>query len=132
MPTETLEAVIASHLRTATHHPMDEHMLATYLSQWKGEQGKERYLRQDARLDEEDTADFESLLPSITVPVRVIWGENDAWLPAATAARLRELIPGSDLVLLPETGHLATEDSPQQVAATLFDFFTDCGSPVDR
>jgi len=53
-------------------------MLATYLNQWKGEQGKEHYLQKDARLDEEDTADFESLLPSITAPVRVIWGENEA------------------------------------------------------
>jgi len=109
-------------------------MLATYLNQWKGEQGKERYLQKDARLDEEDTADFESLLPSITVPVRIIWGENDAWLPPATAERLHQLIPGSDLVLLPDTGHFATEDGPQKVAATLFDFFTDsiAATPAKR
>jgi pimeloyl-ACP methyl ester carboxylesterase len=128
MPTETFEAIVTAHLRTATHRPMHEATLATYLNQWKGEQGQNLYLQKDAQLDEEDTADFEPMLPSITVPVRIIWGENDAWLPPSTAERLRELIPGSDLVLLPETGHFATEDSPQQVAATLFDFFTACRS----
>jgi pimeloyl-ACP methyl ester carboxylesterase len=129
MPNQTFEALIASHLRTATYRPMDQATLATYLDQWKGEMGQKLYLQKDAQLDENYTAEFEPLLPTITVPVRIIWGENDAWLPPATADRLHGLIPGSDLVLLPRTGHFAMEDSPQEVAAPLFDFFTDCSSP---
>jgi pimeloyl-ACP methyl ester carboxylesterase len=62
------------------------------------------------------------------VPVSIIWGEQDAWLDPALAERLHELIPGSDLLVLPETGHFAMEDSPQGVAAALFDFFTGCGA----
>jgi len=113
---------------------MDEITLAIYLDQWKGEQGQKLYLQKDVQLHEEDTADFEPLLPSITVPVRIIWGENDAWLPPATAERLHQLIPGSDLVLLPDTGHFATEDGPRKVAAILFDFFTDsiAATPANR
>jgi pimeloyl-ACP methyl ester carboxylesterase len=128
MPTPAFEALVASHLRTATYHPMTDTVLAAYLDQWNGEMGQKLYLHKDARLDENDTAECEPLLPSITVPVRIVWGENDAWLPPSTAERLRELILASDLVLLPDTGHFAMEDSPQQVAATLFDFFTDCTS----
>jgi pimeloyl-ACP methyl ester carboxylesterase len=56
MPTETFEAVVASHLRTATYRPMDEHTLATYLDQWKGEVGQMLYLQNAAQLREEDTA----------------------------------------------------------------------------
>lgn len=126
MPTATFEAIVASHLRTATHRPMDEPTIETYLDQWKGEPGQKLYLQKDAQLDERDTADFEPLLPSIAVPVRIVWGENDAWLPPAAAERLHELIPTSDLILLPDTGHFAMEDNPQEVAATLFDFFTSC------
>jgi len=128
MPTGAFEAIVASHLRTATHRPMHEHAFATYLDQWKGGTGQKLYLHKDAQLDENDTAEFEPMLPSISVPVHIVWGENDAWLPPAAAKRLHELIPGSNLVLLPDTGHFAMEDSPQEVAATLFDFFTDCGS----
>jgi pimeloyl-ACP methyl ester carboxylesterase len=128
MPTATFEAVVASHLRTATHRPLDEPTVEAYLGQWRGERGQRFYLQKDRQLDERDTADFEPLLPSISVPVRIVWGENDAWLPPATAERLHELIPGSDLVLLPRTGHFAMEDSPGEVAATLFDFFTTCTS----
>lgn len=128
MPTQVFEAVVASHLRTATNRPMDELTFATYLDQWKGERGQRLYLQKDAQLDERHTAEFEPLLPSISVPVRLVWGENDAWLPASTAERLHDLIPGSDLVLLSETGHFAQEDSPQRVAAALFEFFSDCRS----
>jgi pimeloyl-ACP methyl ester carboxylesterase len=129
MPTEVFEASIASHLRTATYRVMDKPTLATYPDQWKGEVGRTLYLQNAAQLREEDTAELEPLLPSITVPISIVWGENDAWLPLTTAERLHELILGSDLVLLPHTGHFATEDSPQEVAATLFCFFTDCSNP---
>jgi pimeloyl-ACP methyl ester carboxylesterase len=129
MPTATFEALVEAHLRTATHHPMRETTLAAYLDQWRGGFGQRLYLHNADLLREEDTAEFEPLLPSITAPVRIVWGENDAWLPPATAARLHGLIPGSDLVLLPRTGHFAMEDSPKEVAATLFDFFTNCSTP---
>ena len=128
MPTEIFEAIVASHLRTATHRPLDQHAFATYLEGWRGESGQKLYLQKDAQLDEDDTAEFEPLLPSIGVPVRIVWGEQDAWLASSLAERLREIIPGSDLLVLPETGHFAMEDSPREVAAALFEFFTDCGT----
>jgi pimeloyl-ACP methyl ester carboxylesterase len=128
MPASVFEAIVASHLRTATHKPMDEHAFATYLEGWRGEYGQRFYLQKDAQLDESDTAEFEVLLPSIGVPVRIIWGEQDAWLDPALAERLHELIPGSDLLVLPDTGHFAMEDSPREVAAALFAFFTDCSA----
>jgi len=92
----------------------------------EGESGQRLYLQKDAQLDEQDTAEFEPLLPSISVPVSIIWGEQDAWLAPSLAERLHETIPGSDLLVLPETGHFAMEDSPQEVAAALFEFFTRC------
>lgn len=126
MPTAVFESIIAAHLRTATYHPMSDSTLGAYQDQWKGELGQRLYLQKDAQLDEGHTAELEPLLPSISVPVKILWGEHDAWLAPAMAERLHELIPGSDLILLPETGHFAMEDSPDAVAAILFDFFTDC------
>ncbi|HEX6709965.1 MAG TPA: alpha/beta hydrolase [Rubrobacter sp.] len=126
MPTQIFEAIVASHLRTATQRPIDEGAFATYLDQWRGEFGQKIYLQKDSQLDEDDTAQFEPLLPEIEVPVRIIWGEHDAWLDPSFAERLHQTIPDSDLVLLPETGHFAMEDSPREVAASLFQFFTDC------
>jgi pimeloyl-ACP methyl ester carboxylesterase len=55
--------------------------------------------------------------------VRIIWGEKDAWLDPSFARRLRDLLPNSDLQLIPGAGHLAMEDSPDEVARTLEEFF---------
>jgi pimeloyl-ACP methyl ester carboxylesterase len=126
MPTAVFESIIAAHLRTATYHPMGDATLAAYHDQWKGELGQRLYLQKDAQLDEDHTAEFEPLLPTISVPVQILWGEHDAWLSPTIAKRLHELIPGSKVVLLPDTGHLAMEDSPDQVATSLFDFFSSC------
>ena len=128
MPVAIFEDVIASHLRTATHRPLDEGAFATYLEGWRGELGQKLYLQKDAQLDEDDTTQFEPLLSSIGVPVRIIWGEQDAWLEPSLAARLHETISGSDFILLPETGHFAMEDSPKEVAEALFEFFSGCTS----
>ena len=123
MPTEVFEGIVASHLRTATHRPMGEEAFSAYLDQWRGALGQRLYLEKDAQLDEDDTAAFEPLLASIEVPVRIVWGEYDAWLPSSLAERLHETTPNSDLRILPEAGHFAMEDNPEEVAAELEEFF---------
>ena len=124
MPTAIFEAIVASHLRTATHEPMDESAFEAYLEQWSGHLGQRLYLQKDDQLDEDDTASFEPLFAFIEVPVRIVWGEHDTWLPPTIAARLNESIPNSDLRVLPGTGHFAMEDSPDDVAEALEGFFT--------
>ncbi len=123
MPTDIFEAIVAAHLRSATHRPMDDDALAAYLEQWSGTFGQRLYLQKAAQLDEDDTAVFEPLLGSVEVPVRIVWGEHDAWLPPSIAERLHETIPNSDLRILPETGHFAMEDSPEEVSKALEEFF---------
>ena len=130
MPTAVFEAIVASHLRTATYGPMAEDAFAAYMQQWSGALGQRLYLQKDAQLDEGDTATFEPLLASIEVPVRIVWGEHDAWLPASIAGRLHEILPNSDLRILPETGHFAMEDSPAEVAGALEDFFSGESAPA--
>jgi len=76
MPTAVFEAIIAAHLRTATYHPVEESTLAAYLDQWKGEIGQRLYLQKDAQLDEDHTAELEPLLPSISVPVSILWAST--------------------------------------------------------
>jgi pimeloyl-ACP methyl ester carboxylesterase len=132
MPAKVFDAIIASHLGTATHRPLDKGASTIYLEGWRGKFGQKLYLQKDAQLDEDDTAQFEAFLPSIDVPVRIVWGEQDAWLAPSLAVRLHETIPGSDLIILPETGHFAMEDSPREVSATLFEFFTGCSDITAR
>jgi pimeloyl-ACP methyl ester carboxylesterase len=123
MPNHIFEEVVTAHLRTTVSSPMDEETFNAYIAQWRGPEGQEAYLRKVEHFDEQHTKEFESLLGSIRVPVRIIWGEEDAWLAPAFARELQELMPGSELHLILRAGHFSMEDQPGAVAGELADFF---------
>jgi pimeloyl-ACP methyl ester carboxylesterase len=131
MPTHIYERIAAAHIGTAVHRPMDEATFEQYFARWRGKGGQEAYLQKVAQFDEGYTAEFEHLLGSMRTPVRIIWGERDAWLVPAFARRLRDLLPDSDLKLIPEAGHFVMEDAPEEVARELRGFFAEDGDTVD-
>ena len=125
MPTHIYEQVVAAHLCTAVHRPIDGDAFEAYMDQWRGESGWEAYLQKVAQFDERLTAEFESLLSSVQMPVGILWGEQDAWLAPAFVRRLRELLPTSaEPALIPEAGHFVMEDAPEEVARELLGFFS--------
>ncbi len=66
---------------------------------------------------------YARVLGTIQPPVRIVWGERDAWLDPAFAHRLREVIPGAELALIPDAGHFSMLDRPEAVTRELSDFF---------
>jgi len=123
MPLHIYEAVLNAHIATAVHWALDDETLAAYLAPWRGEAGRAAYLRKIAQWTDADVGDLEALLPTLRVPVRILWGEEDRWLDRAVADRLRALVPGADIRLIPDAGHFAPEDAPAAVARELADFF---------
>ncbi len=122
LPDAELEASIRQHLSSATSRPLDAQTFDALFAQWEGAEGQALYLRNLACLHESDTQLFESLLPSISVPVLVLWGERDAWLPVATSERIGSLIPNARRVVIPRAGHFSMEDEPNAIAEELSAF----------
>src|SRR3712207_1183451 len=54
------------------HRPMDEATFEQYFSRWRGKEEQEAYLQKVAQFDERYTAEFEHLLGSLRVPIRII------------------------------------------------------------
>ncbi|MCW2544085.1 MAG: hypothetical protein JWM40_1637 [Frankiales bacterium] len=53
--------------------------------------------------------DYRDLLPVITAPVELVWGENDTAAPLAMVEEAAGLIQKADLVVAPGSGHLLDE-----------------------
>ena len=62
---------------------------------------------------------------TIHTPTLIIWGERDELLPRADGDALAAAIPGSRLVVYPDTGHLVLWEQPARVASDLTAFVND-------
>lgn len=56
------------------------------------------------------------------LPVQIIWGADDAWQRVDWAYRLQADIPGSQLHVLENCGHLVPEDQPEKLLALVRGF----------
>jgi len=61
-------------------------------------------------------------LEGLEIPALVLWGEDDAFLPAELAERLGDALLMATVALLPGCGHLVTEDAPETVVPLVFQY----------
>ncbi len=63
--------------------------------------------------------DTTAALEQIAVPVMLLWGEADRRSPVDVAERLASVIPGAELALIPEAGHISNMEQPERFNAGL-------------
>jgi pimeloyl-ACP methyl ester carboxylesterase len=59
--------------------------------------------------------DRSARVATIATPTLVVTGDSDRLVPPATARRYHELVRGSELIVLEQTGHLPQEERPERV-----------------
>lgn len=64
---------------------------------------------------------------SIKAPTLILWGAEDRLIPVAAAHAWARAIPGSRLIVYPDTGHLPMEEEPADTAAAVRAFL---GTPA--
>ena len=71
--------------------------------------------------------DASALLPGIRCPTLVLCGEQDNWAPADRHREMAASIPGAQLVLVPECGHMCTLERPEAVTRALLEWYARAG-----
>jgi pimeloyl-ACP methyl ester carboxylesterase len=66
--------------------------------------------------------DSVELLPSIDVPTLVMVGEHDQLTPPADSQQIARGIPGADLIMVEQAGHMANLENPESVNTALIAF----------
>lgn len=73
--------------------------------------------------------DQRDLLPQVTVPTLLIWGEQDARSPLYVAEQFEQAIPGAELTVIPGAGHVSNLERPSVFNDAVRAFCREVGSP---
>ncbi|MFC5230160.1 alpha/beta hydrolase [Pseudonocardia zijingensis] len=113
------EALVRAYIADASHRELREDDLAALVTPWLGEEGQPAFYRQIAAYDERYLVENEALLGRIDIPVNVVWGVEDTWIPITTGERLAAAIPGAGFTRVEGAGHLIQLDTPVVLATAL-------------
>ncbi|MCC6157828.1 MAG: alpha/beta hydrolase [Deltaproteobacteria bacterium] len=58
----------------------------------------------------------------LTTPTLIVWGDKDKWVPPALGPRLRDALPNARLEMVPNSGHLGHQESPEIVNPLMIEF----------
>jgi pimeloyl-ACP methyl ester carboxylesterase len=119
LPAPLHEALARAYIRGAAHRPLSTEHEDVLVAPWLRPQGQSALYRQMAQADQRHTDEVQPRYSTLDLPVLVVWGEQDAWIPVEQAHRLAALIPGARLHLVPDAGHLIQLDAPAALTATL-------------
>lgn len=122
LPDYIHDAVLTSYVAGATYHSMNQETLRGILKPWLGEEGQVAFYRQIAQSSQIYTDEVEPLYPNIHVPVCLLWGENDLWIPLEKGNQLNQKIKNSTFIPVSEAGHLVQEDQPALLISYILKF----------
>lgn len=122
LPGHLHKALVEAYISDAAYLPLVPTVLDRLVRPWLGSVGQAAFYRQIEQADQSDTDAVEPLYPRIALPTLIVWGKNDSWIPVDRAYRLAELIPGAELRVLPEAGHLIQQDATDDLTDTLRTF----------
>jgi pimeloyl-ACP methyl ester carboxylesterase len=127
LPSAIHEGALRAYISGASHKGLTADALRMLTSPWLDAEGQAAFYRQIAAADERYTEQVEGSYGEIDLPVLVVWGRKDAWLPVDHAHRLAGAIPGARLELVEQAGHLIQLDQPAALTAALARWLLDGG-----
>ena len=122
LPDYLQEVLVRRYVQSAAHQPLSDYMLDHTVAPWLGPDGKPALYRQMAQADQRYTDEVEPRYGEIDMPVLVLWGEEDTWIPIEQGRKLADAIPGARFVSIPDAGHLVLEEAPGRLIREILAF----------
>ncbi len=126
LPAGVHEGAVRAYVAGASQRGLTQAQADMLVAPWLGPDGQQAFYRQIAQADQAYTDEIESRYSELDLPVLIVWGQDDTWIPVDRAHRLSDLIPGSRLELIEAAGHLVQLDQPVALATTLHEWLSTC------
>jgi len=123
IPQTLMNGLIRAYIQGAAFKPLSSDVEDMLLFPWTaaGVQGKSGFLRQMRQADQRHASDVELRYSEIgkKMPVKIIWGKEDAWIPVDRARKLAQMIGTDEVVIVEKAGHLVHYDQPLRLTREL-------------
>jgi len=116
--------VVEAYIKGAIVNEIDSRDFERLVEPWLSAQGQASFYRQFAQADETYTAEIEPAFGRIRCPVKILWGEDDPWIPLERGKALHALIPQAMFETLSGVGHLPQLEAPDRVLERLNAFLS--------
>lgn len=125
-PPAVHRGALEAYVSGASHRGLSLAQLDGLTRPWLSEQGQTAFYRQVAAADQRFTDEIQDRYGELRLPVMIVWGREDTWIPVERAHRLAELIPGAQIDVVDGAGHLIHYDAPVRLAITLHGWLSRC------
>ena len=122
LPQHIHRAIVEAYIKGALITALDPADFDALVAPWLTEEGADSFYRQFAQADEKYTAEVEPMFGNVRCPVKVIWGQDDPWIPIERGRALHALIGQDRFEAMAEVGHLPPLEAPEKMLTALADF----------
>jgi pimeloyl-ACP methyl ester carboxylesterase len=121
LKSDGVDGVLESYIRQAAFKELSKETMEMLKEPWLREGGKKGFIRQLCQANLRNTDAVEGRYHEVgeSMPVKIIWGENDDWISVNTAKRLGDALKAKEVVIIAEAGHLIMYDQPAQLGVEL-------------
>lgn len=124
LPPHIHRAVVEAYIKGALVNAIDPGDFESLVEPWLSEEGRGSFYRQFAQADERFTAEVEPSFGNVRCPAKIIWGEEDPWIPLERGKALHALMPQASFEILKGVGHLPQLEDPSSVLDRLHAFLS--------
>ncbi|KAL4731293.1 hypothetical protein ACLX1H_000258 [Fusarium chlamydosporum] len=121
IPNTAFEGILESYISDAAYYELPKETMQMLKEPWTREGGKQGFIRELCQANSRSTEEVEGRYGEVgpKLPVKIIWGADDKWLPVEVAYRLGNALKAQEVVVIEKAGHLSMIDQPAQIGIEL-------------
>ena len=121
LPDMAVEGILESYIRNAAFYELSRDDMQSLKSPWLRKGGKEGFIRELCQANFRSTEPVEERYGEVgpNLPVKVIWGAEDNWIPVEDAYRLAAALKAREIAVIEKAGHLIMFDQGAQLGVEL-------------